>query len=65
MARTKGPVIVRNVADTRRVWPDLTNSMGHTLDLEPGEEAMLLTDPGEVSHLWVRSLDPPTVEVNG
>ena len=55
-------MIVRNTAESRLVWPDLTNSMGHTLDLEPGEEAMLFTDPGEVSHLWVRHLDPPTVD---
>ena len=57
-------MIVRNVAESRRVWPDLTNSMGHTLDLEPGEEAMLLVDPGTVAHLLVRSVKATIPEVD-
>ena len=59
----RGPVYVRNTHDMRLSWPDLTTSKGHTLDLEPGAEAMLLADPGEVPHLSVRPVSP-TPEVH-
>jgi len=57
-------VIVRNSHDTRLAWPDLTTSLGHTLDLEPGAEAMLLVDPGAVAHLLVRPVRATTPEVD-
>ena len=50
-----GPVIVRNVHETRRVWPDITTADGHTLELSPGEEALVLTDPGDIAYLTIRA----------
>ena len=60
MGRVEGPVIVRNTHDIPLAWPDLTTSVGHTLALEPGEEAMLLSDPGQVAHLLVRPVSTKT-----
>ena len=51
---------MRNTHDIPLAWPDLTTSVGHTLALEPGEEAMLLSDPGQVAHLLVRPVSTKT-----
>ena len=56
-------MVVRNVSEMRRVWPDLTTSSGHTLELDPGEEDILLSDPSPVSFLSVRPVREPKVSV--
>lgn len=52
-----GPVVVRNIFEGRRVWPDLTTVSGHTLDLEAGAEDLLPADPGDVAYLQIRKPD--------
>lgn len=47
-------ITVRNTDDHRRAWPSLLTVEGSVLVLEPGEEAELAEDPGEVAHLKVR-----------
>lgn len=49
-----GPVIVRNVFGQPRVWPDLVKVGGGTLALDPGEEAILPQDPGDVAYLSIK-----------
>lgn len=53
----EGPVIVRNISESARTWPDITTATGHTLQLKSGGEDILNQDPGEVAHLQIRSVD--------